>query len=80
MAGGLRPRVVAALGPHYQFAVAFGLGFDANRAEAAGGSGIRGLVADGVLILDVARHFPADFIDFIECLGKKRDRRPCVAR
>jgi hypothetical protein len=65
--------VVAALGADHQFAVAFGFGFDPNLAEAAVRSGISRFISDRVLIPDVVRHGPADFIDLIERLGKERD-------
>jgi hypothetical protein len=63
--------IIPALGPYRHFGAAFDFGFNANLAEAAGRSGICGLIADGVLIADVVRHLAADFIDFIERLGEK---------
>src|SRR5258707_282869 len=65
----LRPGVVAALGAHHHLAVSLGLGLDSNLAEAAIPPRIRRLVADSILIPDIARHGPADLVDFIQRLG-----------
>ncbi len=69
----LRTGIVSALGAHHHLAVSLGLGLDANLAKAAVPPGIGRLVADGVLIPDVARNRPADFVHFIQRLGEECD-------
>jgi hypothetical protein len=53
--------------------VPLGFGLDANLAEATFRPWLRRLVADGILIPDVARDRPANLVDFIERLGVEGD-------
>src|SRR5579864_4211686 len=69
--GGLRSGVVAALGANREFVVAFGFGIDANLAETAIGAGVRGLVADQILVADVMGDGLADLIHLVQSLGEK---------
>src|SRR5258708_29432503 len=69
----LHSRIVSALGANLKLLVLFRLGLYADLAEAAAGSRIRGLVSDCVLIADVVGYLPADFVHFVQGLGKKRE-------
>ncbi len=69
----LSARVVAAFGAHDEFAVALGLGFDANLTELSSLFGVCRFVTDRVLVADVIGDCPADGIHFIESLREKSD-------
>lgn len=75
----LHSPVISDLGPRHQLAIASSPDLHTDRPETHARPRIRGLVPNPLLIANIVRHLPADFIPYVESLRKNPARRS-VAR
>src|SRR5256885_670269 len=69
----LHSRIVPALGPHRHLAMPLGFGIHVYCAEATLTARLSRLIANRILVPNVARNGLADLVHFVQRLRKKRD-------
>jgi len=77
---GLGRWVVAGTGTHEELAVVGGFGIDVDGAVAALGGGLSGVVADGVLVADIAGYLGGDVVDVGEGMGEEGEAAGFVGK